>query len=364
MRPWAAVGLAGTGTFYTAATASMVNVSLHVMRTEFDVSKRAIGLVVSAHLVAVCVFLLPAGTIVDRIGPPRAIRIGGVVAGLAAIACALARSLELLVAMRVAMAAGASLLMASGPSLVVAFVPPEQRGRGLGVQAAMTYVGLVVGPSVGGVLASTISWRGVFVASAVVALAIASLVSGNARTERGKGSIGFWIAPALVAAMLHYAATFVVSTALPLELGSHGRSPSAIGALFTLFAVLMAVSAPLSGFLVDRVGARIPATGSLIVSAATLFFIARGDPSLALLGTFGAGAGMFATANTTGVMGLAPGPARGIAASWLALARNAGMALGSVVGTSLAYSRALHVASAAAGVGAILMLIRRDVGPR
>jgi MFS family permease len=368
MRPWAAVGLAGTASFYTAATASMVNVSLHVMRTDLDVSKRAIGLVVSAHLVAVCALLLPAGGVVDRIGAGRAIRVGGIVAALAAMACAVAHALWLLVAMRVVMAAGSALLMASTPSLVVAHVPPEQRGRGLGVQAAMTYVGLVVGPSAGGALASHVSWRGVFVASAVVALGLSLSLLGasDAQVDRKKAKVGLWIAPGLAAAALHYGASFVLSTALPLELGAHGKSPSAIGALFTLVAAVMALAAPVAGLVVDRVGARVPATASLLVSSASLLAIALGSPSLVLLATFGAGAGMFATANTTGVMASAPGPARGAAASWLALARNAGMALGSVVGTGLAYSRALFVAAGAAALGALLAFIasRRDVGPR
>jgi len=77
-------------------------------------------------------------------------------------------------------------------------------------------------------------------------------------------------------------------------------------------------------------------------------------------------AGMFATANTTGVMAAAPPRARGVAASWLALARNAGMAVGSVIGTGVAYPKAIAAAAGAAATGAVFAFwasSRRDLGP-
>jgi MFS family permease len=126
---------------------------------------------------------------------------------------------------------------------------------------------------------------------------------------------------------------------MPLRLGARGWSPAEVGWMLTTFAAAMAVSAPASGFLVDRTGSRGPATLSLIVAAAALLSIGwSGTPRIASLVVFGAAAGMFVTANTAGVMNSAPPAARGAVASWVALARNAGMAAGSVVGT-FAYGR-------------------------
>lgn len=371
MRPWAAVGLAGIASFYTAGTSSMVNVSLHVMRTDLHVSPRAIGLVVSAHLVAICVLLLPAGRVVDRVGPARAIPAGAAIAALTSVGCIVAPSLELLVALRVVMAIGSALLMASGPSLVVAHVPPEQRGRGLGVQAAMTYVGLVIGPSAGGALASWSSWRAIFGASAAIALVIGLAPTWLGRVEKltagsRRENVGLWIVPGLVAAGLHYAAAFVLSTSLPLRLGSEGHTPAAVGALFTLMAIAMAAAAPISGVLVDRMGARVPATGSLLGACASLLAILWDGPRILWLLAFGIAAGVFSTANTTGVMAGAPPRARGAAASWLALARNAGMAAGSVIGTGVAYPKAVAAAAGAVVTGAVFAFLassRRDLGP-
>jgi MFS family permease len=370
MRPSAAVGLAGIASFYTAATSSMVNVSLYAMRIDLHASPRAIGLVVSAHLAVVCALLLPAGRVVDRLGPTRAIPAGAGIAALASLGCVFAPSLETLVLLRVLMAVGSALLMASGPSLVVAHVPPERRGRGLGVQAAMTYVGLVVGPAAGGAMAAWSSWRGIFAASAAIALALgiapAWLDRETPITVRRAGGVGLWIVPGLIAAALHYAAAIVLSTALPLRLGAEGRSPAAVGALFTLVAIAMAGAAPVSGALVDRAGARLPATASLLVACASLLAILWDAPRIPWLLAFGAGAGMFATANTTGVMGSAPPDARGAAASWLALARNAGMAAGSIIGTGAPYPHAIAAAAGAAAAGAMFAFwasSRRDLGP-
>jgi MFS family permease len=133
-----------------------------------------------------------------------------------------------------------------------------------------------------------------------------------------------------------------------------------------MVAAAMALSAPLAGVVVDRIGGRFVATASLVAASGALLAILWHGPHLVWLISFGAGAGMFATANTTTVMGSAPATARGAAASWLALARNGGMALGSVLGTGFAYSRAIGAAAGAALAGAAFAFwasSRRDLGP-
>jgi MFS family permease len=64
--------------------------------------------------------------------------------------------------------------MSSGPAILVATYPPAERGRALGAQAMLTYVGLTLGPTIGGYLTSLGGWRGVFWAAATVALALAA----------------------------------------------------------------------------------------------------------------------------------------------------------------------------------------------
>jgi MFS family permease len=96
----------------------------------------------------------------------------------------------------------------------------------------------------------------------------------------------------------------------------------------------MAVIAPLSGTLSDRVGTRLPGAVGMGIMAAGLFLMARLGPEtpwamVALsLAVVGLGTGTFISPNNSALMGAAPRSRQGIAAGILATARNLGMVLG------------------------------------
>src|SRR5207245_9002901 len=84
-------------------------------------------------------------------------------AGFAAAAglCCLAPDATFLIVFRVLQAIAAAMLFANSPAILTKSFPPEQRGQALGLQATMTYLGLTIGPSLGGLLASRWGWRAV-----------------------------------------------------------------------------------------------------------------------------------------------------------------------------------------------------------
>jgi MFS family permease len=96
----------------------------------------------------------------------------------------------------------------------------------------------------------------------------------------------------------------------------------------------MAIIAPLSGTLSDRVGTRLPAVLGMAILAAGLFLLSRLGPNTPLplvaltLGMAGLGTGTFISPNNSALMGSAPRHRQGIAAGILATARSAGMVLG------------------------------------
>jgi EmrB/QacA subfamily drug resistance transporter len=68
----------------------------------------------------------------------------------------------MLVIFRGIQALGAAMLQANSPAILTKSFPARQRGQALGLQATMTYLGLTLGPTLGGWLAEVISWRAVF----------------------------------------------------------------------------------------------------------------------------------------------------------------------------------------------------------
>jgi len=112
----------------------------------------------------------------------------------------------------------------------------------------------------------------------------------------------------------------------------------------------MAVIAPISGTLSDRIGTRLPTVFGMAVLSAGLFFLSRLDAQseiktiMMALAIVGLGTGAFISPNNSSLMGSAPKSRQGIAAGILATARNFGMVLGvgiagAIFATTLAHGR-------------------------
>lgn len=145
----------------------------------------------NAPLLVMAALLLPAGTLVDRIGPTRVLRAGLISFSVSAILCAAAPSLAVLIGARLGLgAAGALLLPASLASLRNKFGTSTERARIFGVWAAWIGVASVVGPLLSAVLVQHVSWRSIFAVSilgGVVALALIgreAVVPRASRRER------------------------------------------------------------------------------------------------------------------------------------------------------------------------------------
>jgi EmrB/QacA subfamily drug resistance transporter len=140
---------------------------------------------------------------------------------------------------------------------------------------------------------------------------------------------------ATASAVLNYVCLYSVVFLMPFFLiQGRGLDPARAGFLMTAQPLVMAVAAPLSGTLSDRIGARLPGTLGMIVMATGLYLLSllgRQAPLghvAAGLAVVGLGTGIFISPNSSALMGSAPPDRQGTASGILATARNAGMVLG------------------------------------
>jgi len=140
---------------------------------------------------------------------------------------------------------------------------------------------------------------------------------------------------ATVSALLNYACVFAVLFVLPfLLIQGRGLDAAHAGLILTAQPIVMAIVAPISGTLSDRIGSRGPAVTGMVILAAGLAFLGsvvfRGSLTAiaAGLAVVGLGVGTFVSPNNNALMGAAPRNRQGIAAGVLATARNVGMVLG------------------------------------
>ena len=167
-------------------------------------------------------------------------------------------------------------------------------------------------------------------------------------------------------ALLNYACVYAVLFVLPfLLIQGRGLNAQQAGLVLTAQPVVMAVVAPVSGALSDRIGSRGLATAGMLLLAAGLLSLAmivvNGTlPSIAAaLALIGLGVGVFVSPNNSALMGAAPRNRQGIAAGVLATARNVGMVLGvgfaGAVFTTVIAHAATPTAGLASGVRASLL---------
>lgn len=186
----------------------------------------------------------------------------------------------------------------------------------------------------------------------------------------------------MISAVLNYIAIFSILLMMPFYLlDGRGFSPSQAGLILTIQPIVMAIVAPISGSISDRIGTRIPSFLGMAVLSIGLFFMSRLGPSTPLsqvgltLGIVGLGTGTFISPNNSAIMGSAPRKRQGIAAGLLATARSTGMVLGvglagaifttilaSASGENTIYfaiSTSLLVAAALAAIGSLFSIIKK-----
>ncbi|MBC7234776.1 MAG: MFS transporter [Chloroflexi bacterium] len=321
----------------TPLMASSVNVALPQIGQEFHMPAVLLSWVATAYSLASAVFLVPFGKVADIHGRKRIYIVGVAFYTAASVLCALAPSGPSLVICRVLQGIGGAMIFGTGIAILTSVYPPGQRGYVLGINTAVVYAGLSVGPFLGGLLVGQWGWRSVFWAN--VPLGLAALlftlwkVEGEWAGSPGdsfdlRGSLlyglaviavmyGFSQLPDLLgigliaaglliagvfvwqeghverpvldlrlfrthrvftlsslAALVNYLATSSVTFLLSLYLQYiKGMSPQQAGATLITQPLIMATFSPLSGRLSDRIEPRIVASVGMVLTVVGLLLL-------------------------------------------------------------------------------------------
>jgi EmrB/QacA subfamily drug resistance transporter len=181
---WWTLAVVGSGTFMAALDGSVVNVALPVIRQTTLTSISTVEWVILAYYIVISSSLLVFGRLSDLYGKRFIYMAGQLVFVLGSLGCGLAGRIEGLIVARAIQAVGAAMMIALSPSILISAFPGSERGRALGLQATVTYLGLSIGPALGGFLTQHFGWPSIFYVNIPVglcALAVAHKVLRSAR---------------------------------------------------------------------------------------------------------------------------------------------------------------------------------------
>ena len=319
--------------FFIAFMNGGLSVALPVISQEFNADAILLSWVVTSQFVAVVMFSLPFGKIADMVGIKKIVIYGMIVYSIMSAVGACSDSIIMLIISRAAAGIGGAMIFGNAQALLTSIFPAKDRGRALGICIAILYIGMSIGPFLGGIMTEHIGWRSIFWANVPAGLLVIVLMSwkikGDWSHSRGEkfdisGSVifglamlvlmyGFTILPAVsglvltvagifgvliflkwetrikspilnvsifkesksllfanIATLINYCATSAVIFLMSLYLQYiKGLAPDQAGLILLVQPAVQGVFSPLMGRLSDRIEPRIVASAGM-----TLTFVA------------------------------------------------------------------------------------------
>jgi EmrB/QacA subfamily drug resistance transporter len=161
-RKWYVMAAVAMSIFLGTIDGSIVNIALPTLVKELNTDFATVQWVVLAYLLGISTLILSTGRLGDMIGKKPVYTTGFVIFTAGSVLCGLAPTVYWLIAFRVVQAVGASMTMALGIAIVTEAFPPSERGKALGIGGAIVSVGIVIGPTLGGLIIDALSWRWIF----------------------------------------------------------------------------------------------------------------------------------------------------------------------------------------------------------
>jgi DHA2 family multidrug resistance protein-like MFS transporter len=177
-RRWAIFAVLCLAVFVVSIDVTVLNVALPRLAIDLDAGPGELQWIIDAYSLALAGLLLTAGSLSDRFGRKRFLIVGLVIFGVMSGVAAFAAEPWHLVAARAGMGVGAAFFMPGTLSILVQVFSAEQRAEAIGAWGAVTSLGVIIGPLLGGFLLEHFWWGSVFLVNVlVVAIAVLGAVA-------------------------------------------------------------------------------------------------------------------------------------------------------------------------------------------
>ena len=159
------------GTFMLLLDVTIVIVALPDIQTSLGASFSEVQWTIDAYSLSLAALLLPSGSLADLFGRRRLFVTGLVLFTAGSLLCGLAQSATMLIASRAGQGIGGAIMFATSLALLAQTFHGRDRGTAFGVWGAVTGVSVALGPVLGGLLTTGLSWRWIFLVNLPVGIA-------------------------------------------------------------------------------------------------------------------------------------------------------------------------------------------------
>jgi len=165
---------------------SIVNVALPAIEQDLGGGLSGQQWVSNAYLLALASLILIGGSLGDVYGERRVFAIGIAAFGALSLACALAPTIETLIAARTLQGAAGALVTPSSLAIIVRAFSPSERGAAIGAWTAWGGIAAIVGPLAGGWIVDQVSWRWIFAINVPLVVVTLGLILTAVPPARGR----------------------------------------------------------------------------------------------------------------------------------------------------------------------------------
>jgi EmrB/QacA subfamily drug resistance transporter len=155
-------GIVVLGGIMTVLDATIVSVAIETLSRSFGSPLATIQWVITGYVLALTAVIPLTGWAADRFGGKRLWMSSLVLFVGGSVLCGLAWSADSLIVFRVLQGLGGGMVLPTGMTLVAQAAGPKRMGRAMSIVGVPMMLGPIVGPVLGGVLISAVSWRWIF----------------------------------------------------------------------------------------------------------------------------------------------------------------------------------------------------------
>ena len=165
--------------FTTTFMGSALNLSIPSLESYYDVGGTFIGWIITIYNLTVAAISVPIGKFADIFSRKKVFIYGILGFTISSILCAMAFNIWFMILARTLQGISSAMIFSTNNAILISAFPENRRGEVLGFSTAATYIGLSVGPVIGGWLNFYFNWQSIFISSALVSLVALVLAIKN-----------------------------------------------------------------------------------------------------------------------------------------------------------------------------------------